>query len=127
MNGKVEDITDIINDLKARYTPENFENMNITVGRTLTFNYEGSPVTLKITEITDDGRYLAEHIDLYEPTAVSSHIHHNVDATGEVPFCTDCEVPVTDPATPQGKAKFEARKERHLSDGTPIEDEPEEQ
>lgn len=125
MKKKIEEITDIINQIKERYTDENFEKMNIKVGKVLTFGTNEDPTVLEITKIKD-GRYWAEHIQLHDPTVVSSHLRHNVDATGEVPYCTDCEVPVSYPATKAGRAKYELRKERHLSDGTPIDADPDE-
>ncbi len=122
---KREEITDIINDLKTRYTPENFKKMGIKKGKVLTFDYEGSPVVLEVTKVAK-GRYWAKHIKLHEPNVVASHYRHNVDATDEAtkeygsPFCTDCEMPVSQVASVQGILKYEERKERYLSDGTPI-------
>ena len=115
-----QDITDTINELKAQYTPEEWNKMKVRVGRVLGFNYEGSRTYLEIGRVEDGGKYFAKEIELHDPTTVSSHMHHNVDATGEVPYCTDCEVPVNEPATKLGKQRYEERKDRHLSDGTPI-------
>lgn len=120
------DITQEIDELKANYTLGQWAKMKISVGRVLGFDYEGSKTYLEIGRITKDGIYYAKEIELHDPTTVSSHMHHNVDATGEVAYCTDCEVPITEPSNPKGRAKFEERKERHLSDGTPIDEEPEE-
>lgn len=123
---KVEEITDIIEDIKSRYTPKNFKNMNLVVGRILKFNYEGSPVNLKITKI-EKGRYWAEHVTLVDQTIVRGHYGHDVDITEEskaeygAPYCTDCGVVVTEPATEDGEVKAQDRADRSLSDGTIIE------
>jgi len=128
MAEQVEEITDIINQLKERYTPANFKLMKIKVGKVLTFGTNGNPVVLEITKVSK-GRYWAKHVELHEKNSVVSHYRHNVDATEEavkeygVPYCTDCEVPVSTEATPQGKQKYEERKDRYLSDGTLIEPE----
>lgn len=125
MQQKSEEITDIIEQLKSRYTDENFKKMGIKKGKVLTFGTNEEPVVLEITKISK-GRYWAKHIELHEKNTVVSHYRHNVDATDEAlkeygsPYCTDCEVPVSEIATPQGKKKFEARKEQYLSDGTFI-------
>lgn len=124
MSQKSEEITDIIDELKARYTPENFKKMGIKKGKVLTFGTPEEPVVLEITKVAK-GRYWAQHIQLHEKSNVISHYRHNVDATEDPPYCTDCEVPVSEIATPQGKKKFEARKEQYLSDGTFIGDESE--
>lgn len=124
---RVEEITDIIEQLKTRYTPKNFKKLDIKVGKVLTFDYEGTPVPLEITAIVE-GRYWAKHVELHEPNVVSSHYRHNVDSTEEtireygVPFCQDCEIPVSQEATREGRERYETRKERYLSDGTPIDD-----
>lgn len=117
-----EEITDVIQGLQQRYTPANFKKLGIKKGKVLTFDYEGSPVVLEITRITKDKRYFAKHVELHEPNKVGSHYGHNVDATQNPPFCTDCEVPVSEWANIEGKRKYEARKERHFSDGTPIDE-----
>lgn len=125
MATKSEEITDIIEQLKSRYTDENFKKMGIKVGKVLTFGTNENPTILEITKIAK-GRYWAKHVQLHEKSSVISHYRHNVDATEEAereygsPYCTDCEVPVSEIATPQGKQKFEARKEQYLSDGTFI-------
>lgn len=129
MQNKEIDVTDTIEELKRNNTPAQFKKMRIEVGRTLTFNYEGSITSIQITKI-EDGHYYAREIEMHEQSTVASHYHHKVDQNAEPPFCWDCDVPVTEPATLEGKRKYEARKERHLSDGTPIDeddddDEPE--
>lgn len=119
------DISEEIEELKAGYGAD-FDKLGIKVGKVLGFDYEGSKTYLEIGRI-EDGKTYAKEVELYDPVQTLSHVHHNVDATGEVPWCTDCEVPVTEPATRAGRAKYETRKERHLSDGTPIEEEPDEE
>jgi len=122
---EIEEITDIIVELKKRYTPANFKKMGIKVGKVLTFSFEGSPVILEIIEIKN-GKYFAKHIELHEPNTVAGHYRHHVNASDEAvkthgsPYCVDCELPVSKPATVQGKLKYETRKERYLNDGTPI-------
>lgn len=123
--GKSEEITDIINQIKERYTPENFEKMNIKKGRTLTFDFEGSPVVMEVTKVAK-GRYWAKHVELHNPKFVSSHARHDIDASREmekrhgVPFCNDCELPVSEMSTAIGRARFNMRKETQLQDGTLI-------
>lgn len=121
MNNKEIEVTDTIMELKSNNTPAQFKKMRIEVGRVLTFNYEGSITALKIIKI-EKGRYWAEEIELHNANTVASHYNHNVDQNATPPFCWDCTVPVTEPATLAGKRKFEARKDRHFSDGTPIDD-----
>lgn len=116
---KREEITDIVNDLKARYTPENFKALGIKKGKVLRFDYEGSPVTLRITRVAKD-RYWAEHVELVDQKIVKSHYGHNVDATQTPPWCEDCEVPVDELSTEDGDKKAKDRDERTLSDGTEI-------
>jgi hypothetical protein len=45
---------------------------------------------------------------------------HHVDMSKNPFFCTDCNVSVNEPATEDGEKKYLDRKDRHLSDGTPI-------
>lgn len=125
------EVTDTIEEIKQGKTAEEFKSMKIKKGRTLTFNYEGSMTVLEITRTTRDGRYFAKEIELHEPNTVASHYGHNVDATQEAseqygaPYCTDCEIPVSDKATLEGKRKYQKRKEQYLSDGTFIGDDDE--
>lgn len=116
-----QDITDTINELIEGNTKTQVAKMNLRVGRVLGFDYEGSKTYLEIGRI-EDGKYFAKEVELHDPTTVSSHLHHHVDSTGEVAVCLDCEVPITEPSNPKGRAKFEARKERYLEDGTPIDE-----
>jgi hypothetical protein len=91
--GKKEEITDIIDDIKARYTPENYEALGIKKGKVLKFNYEGTPVNLKITRMAM-GRVWAEHVTLTDMDTGMSHYGHLIDATVDPPFCQDCNVQV---------------------------------
>lgn len=115
--GKIEDITDVIDGMRERYTPENFEKMNIVVGRVLKFDYEGSKTTLKIVEITDDGKYMAEHIYTNDMDTGFSHYGHVVltdPATQEKynsAYCQDCERPTSEPATEEGDTKAYLRQQ----------------
>lgn len=118
--GKREEITDIIDEVRSRYTEENFRKLRIKKGRVLRFNYEGSPTTLRITRVAN-GRYWAEHIQLHDQRIVRSHTRHDVDQTSTPPFCNDCQILVTEPSTEDGEKKYQDREDRHLSDGTPIE------
>lgn len=117
--GEKEEITDIINALKDRYTTEHFAAMQIKKGKVLRFDYEGSPVTLKITRVAK-GRYWAEHVELIDQRIVRTHNRHNIDAAVNPPFCIDCEVPVDEPSNEDGEKKYQDRVDTHLTDGTPI-------
>lgn len=119
--GQREEITDIINDIKARYTPENFESLRIKKGRVLRFDYEGTPITIRVTRKAGD-RYWGVHVELHDQRIVRSHTKHDVDLSSKPPFCNDCQVIVTEPATEDGEKKFQDREDRHLSDGTFIGD-----
>ena len=125
-----EDITDVIADLQKGMGITKFKKAGFKVGRVMTFNYEGSLTTLEITRI-EDGKWFAKHVELHEPNTVASHYHHNVNTTEETvreygsPYCSDCEVPVSQPATLEGKKTYETRKENYLPDGTYIGDEDE--
>lgn len=118
---KKEEITDLINDIKARYTPENFEAMGMKRGKILRFRH----ATIRITKVAK-GRYWGAHVELVNPTVVTTHYGHNVDSTESalaeygVPYCTDCEVPVDKPRTQAGEKKALDREERTLEDGTIV-------
>lgn len=124
---KVEEVTDIIDGLKQRYTPENFKAMNIKKGKVLRFNNGGEIVTLRITRVQGN-RYWAAHVELVNQMIVRSHYGHNVDASEtamaeyKVPFCTDCQVPVDEASTEDGDVKAADRRDRTLADGTEIPD-----
>lgn len=129
-----EDITDVIDEMRQQYTPENFEKMNIVVGRVLKFDYEGSKTTLKITRI-EDGKYFAEHIYTTDMDTGFSHYGHIVEsdkATQEkygAAYCRDCECPTNEPATEEGDTKaylrqqeadLKAKAEQEKSDGEQL-------
>lgn len=111
-----EDITDVIEGMKQRYTPENFKKMDIKVGKVLKFDYEGSITTLKITRI-EGAKYFAEHIYTTDMDTGFSHYGHVVltdPATQEkykAAFCTDCNVPTNEPATEEGDTKAYLRQQ----------------
>lgn len=116
-----EEITDLFN-------PSVYDDRNewgkyvFYKGRVLVFNFEGSTTNIKITRIDrKNKRMWGEHIELHDQNIVRSHYRHNVDATVDPPFCTDCEVPVSEPATEDGEKKYLDRKDQRLADGTPIE------
>lgn len=113
----IEDITDIIEQMKLNYTPEKWKEMDIKVGKVLKFDYEGSKTTLKIVEITDDGKYMAQHIYTTDMDTGFSHYGHIVltdPATQEkyhAAFCDDCQVPTTEPSTEEGDTKAYLRQQ----------------
>lgn len=113
----IEDITDVIQELKAQYTPEHWKEMDLKVGSVLKFDMEGSPTTLKITEITDDGKWMAQHIYTTDMDTGFSHYGHIVEtdqATQEkyhAAFCVDCQVPTNEPATEEGDTKAYLRQQ----------------
>lgn len=77
--------------------------------------------TLKITKINRKAkRVWAEHTELVEQIVANTHYGHNLDATEDVPYCTDCEVYIDEAATLEGKSKVEDRNDSTLEDGTPI-------
>lgn len=116
-----QDITETIQELIDGNTKAQVAKMMLKAGRVLGFDRNGSRTYLEIGRV-EGGRYYAKEVELHDPTLVSSHLHHNIDGTGEAPICLDCEVPITEPSTPKGRAAFEARKERYLADGTPIDE-----
>lgn len=121
--GKIEEITDIITELKKNYTARNFKKLNLVVGQVMKFSYEGSPVNLKITKI-EDGRYWAEHIELMPIGVGFSHYGHNIDSSEEairdwgVPYCTDCMRPVNEQGTQIGDKLAANRNEIELTKKT---------
>jgi hypothetical protein len=118
--GKREEITDLVDGIKAQYTPENFAKLDLKKGKMLRFlNDEGVKTNIKITRKSKD-RYWGEHIVMEDMNIVRSHTRHHVDVSQKPPFCFDCQVPVTEPSTEDGEKKYKDRKDRHLSDGTPI-------
>lgn len=118
--GQIEEITDIIREIKKDYTPENFKKLGIKKGKVMKFSYEGSPVVLRITKVLD-GRYWAEHIELTPLDVGFSHYGHLLDSTDEmmkqygVPWCQDCERPVNQRATQLGDRKAAVRNEIQIT------------
>lgn len=121
-----QDITETIDSMRSGYTESNWAKMKIRPGRVLGFQMEDKKTYLEIGRI-EGGKYYAKEVELHDPTTVSSHMRHDIDATGEVPICQDCLVPIGEPSTPAGRAKYEARKDQYLSDGTFIGDTEESQ
>lgn len=115
--GFKEEITDMMTD-KAFKT--------FKVGQVLKF----AQATIKITKIDrKNKRMWGKHIEMVGNDTVYGHYGHNVDTTGDAleeygkPYCTDCEVVITEPATEDGEKKFLDRRDNTLADGTEIEDE----
>lgn len=120
MVGFKEEISDIL-------TAEGIRSGEFKKGQMLKFEYEGSQTCIKITRIDrKNGRAWGEHIEPVNNNIALSHYGHNLDATEEtirehrVPFCTDCEIPVSTEATIDGKRKVEEREENTLEDGTVV-------
>lgn len=125
--GKKEEITDMMS-AKSYYARDDNGEYMFHKGKVLKFKMEDKVTSIKITRIDRKNmRMWGEHIELHSREVVYGHRQHNVDATEETtkqygsPFCTDCEVPVTEPATMDGDIKATERRDRTLSDGTPIE------
>lgn len=118
--GKKEEITDLFGShvYEARDTEGKYVFYK---GRLLKFNYEGSPIAIVVTRVDrKNKRMWGEHTELGEQQTVLSHHGHLVDATQTPPFCTDCEVPVTEESTEDGDVKAADRRDRTLADGTEI-------
>lgn len=100
--GKREEITDVISDKGIR---------EIKVGTILKFNYEGSPIYIKVTrKDTKNLRMWGEHITLYDMDAGMSHYGHDVDATNtDHIFCKDCQVEINQGSTEDGEVKAAER------------------
>ena len=115
----IEEITDIITD-------EAYQDKNFKKGILLKFK-DASLVITKVDR--KNKRVWARHTKLIKSNIGLSHYGHNLDATKEVldkynvPFCTDCEVPLDLEANQAGKTKYADRKKRTLEDGTEIPDE----
>ncbi len=121
--GFKEEITDIMSD--KVYTQKVNGSFVFYKGKVLKF----AQATIKITRIDRvNKRVWGEHIEMVANDTVYGHYGHNVDTTGEAleeygkPYCTDCEVVITEPATKEGEAKFLHRRDNTLADGTEIED-----
>ena len=115
--GKKEEITDIL-------TPEGIKSGEFKKGQMLKF----TQTNIKITKIDKkNGRAWGVHVEPMKYHTAITHYGHIIDATDDAmkeygaPFCEDCEIPVDEEATKEGKKKATERSERTLSDGTVIE------
>lgn len=116
-----EEITDMMAD--KVYTAKEDGDYVFYKGKVLKFDFEGSITSIKITKIDrKNKRMWGEHIELFDNNIVKTHYGHDVDKTSRLPWCRDCEVPVSEPSTEDGEVKAKEREETHLSDGTKIED-----
>lgn len=98
--GKKEEITDVISEKGIK---------EIKVGTILKFDYEGSPIHIKVTKKdTKNMRIWGEHIKLYDMDTGMSHYGHNIDTTNEngMVYCSDCEVFIDQEATEAGEQKM---------------------
>lgn len=127
--GLREEITDMMAD-KAYTAKDSNGKFVFHVGKVLKFSYEGSITSIRVTRIDrKNKRMWGEHVELVDPNIVKSHYGHNVDSSAEalkkydVPFCTDCQVPVNQDSNEDGEVKAADRKDRTLADGTEIPDE----
>ena len=112
-----EDITDVIEEMRKNYKVKTWKEMGIVVGRVLKFSMEGSITTLKIVEITKDGKYFAERIYTTDMDTGMSHYGHIVEtdaatqAKYQAGYCVDCQVPTNEPATENGEEKAYLRQQ----------------
>ncbi len=111
MSNKREEITDLISS-KA-YADPNFKK-----GLALKFE----ETVIKVTRVDrKNKRCWGEHIELVSKRVFDTHRDHIIAIKGDMPFCTNCNVPVSQPSTEDGDVKALNRKDRMLSDGTEIE------
>jgi hypothetical protein len=116
--GKREEITDLMS-LEAR------KHYDIEVGKLLKFRKDNEIVAIVVTRMTKT-RMWGVHVEVNDRQVVHSHRGHAVDTTEDTvreykaPYCTDCEVPVTEPSTEDGEVKAAERRDRTLEDGTVI-------
>lgn len=116
--GTVEEITDMID-------PRAYEDKNFKKGMLLKFT-EASLVITKVDR--KNKRTWARHTKTFAQDITLSHYDHNVDPTEEAireygcPYCTDCEIPVGEPANTQGKKRAQEREDNTLADGTVIDE-----
>lgn len=95
--GKKEEITDIISEKGIR---------EIKVGTVLKFDYEGSPVHIKVTrKDTKNMRIWGEHVTLGGMDEGMSHYGHELDRDRTPVWCLDCDRPVTQFSTKEGEMK----------------------
>lgn len=104
--GRKEDLTDMMIDRAYTDRDENGKFV-FHKGKVLTFNYEGSPIHIRITKIDRKNKKMfGEHISLYDFNTGMSHYGHDVDASDkEHIFCRDCNVEIDQPATEEGEVK----------------------
>jgi hypothetical protein len=114
--GTIEEITDMID-------PRAYKDKNFKKGVLLKF----TGASLVVTKVSrKHNRTWARHTQTYGQDVVISHHDHNVDSTPDtlakygVPYCTDCEVPVSVSANGLGKKRAQEREDRTLADGTVI-------
>lgn len=112
-----EEISDFIKD-------EAYEDPAFKKGLVLKLQY----ATIKITKVDrKNKRCWGEHIVLIDQKTGFSHYGHLLDSTDDtikkygVPYCTECEVPISQASTEDGEVKAAERQERTLEDGTVIE------
>lgn len=104
--GKKEEITDVLID--RAYTDKDADGKYVFVkGKVLKFNYEGSPIFIKVTRIDRvNKRMWGEHISLYDFNTGMSHYDHKINTDNpERVYCNDCEVEISQPATEEGETK----------------------
>lgn len=120
--GKKEEITDLFTGSVSFYTDKSEDGKYLMhKGKLLKFDYEGSEIAIVITKIDRKNRRVwGEHTELGDERATMSHYGHNVSLLDNSPFCTDCEVPMTEFSTEDGEVKARNRADRTLSDGTEI-------
>lgn len=111
-----EEITDLIKD-------EAYEDLDFKKGTLLKF----TSATIVVTRVDrKNHRTWGRHTSTVSKNLALSHYKHNVDITEETqkqygaPYCTDCEIPLSQEATTKGKIKDTDRDERTLEDGTEI-------
>lgn len=123
--GEREEITDLISD--SAYRP--IKDGGIKPGQLLKFQL----ANIKVTKVDrKNKRVWGVHVRLNESKNVLSHTGHDVlvqPGGSPIPFCRDCQLPVTEHSTEDGDKKFldrrDAQERNTLSDGT-IVDDPEE-
>ncbi len=92
---KKEEITDLFGD-KIDKALEIYKK-----GQVLKFEM----ATIRITRVDKkNNRIWGEHIDLHKEAVINSHKDHQIGEPDEngVPFCEDCQTPVTKMATNEG-------------------------
>lgn len=104
--GKKENLSDMMIDRAYTDKDENGKYV-FHVGKVLKFDYEGSPIHIKITRIDRKNKKMwGEHIALYDFDTGMSHYGHDVDVSdSEHIFCRDCNVEIDQPATEEGEVK----------------------